>query len=357
MSAQPTTVRPTHPTQSNSMIKNNAIVMSSTTQAGASTPKEEKKGFGKLLTRVKTVLKTKRLSSNNVKADIAAASDKKGKETAKSTTKTAPAAAATAKAADPNAQKVPRAQLFEERAKKLGELYGLELKPSEWHSTEGHALRVEKPIKMRVHRKCHQCDTSFGASKECSKCKHTRCKQCPRIPSKKTEAEREESRKKRAQIIKERAENAPIIPDWNPKKAEKNLVLRRPAKTGAQDLVHKKPRQRVRRTCCGCKTLFTSGNKTCTGCQHVRCTDCPRDPSKKDKYPYGYPGDQPGRYQHHFRCTACKNTFSTEPRDLASCPKCASRQCERLAPKRVEPPLDPEAWKSIQRKLEEMQLK
>ncbi|KAK3948145.1 hypothetical protein QBC32DRAFT_222637 [Pseudoneurospora amorphoporcata] len=355
MSAKPTTVIPTHPKQTDPMIKNNAIVMSSATQGGSAVPKEEKKGFGKVLARVKTVLRTKRLSTSAAKTDPAATADDKGKETAKSTTKTASAAAA-AKAVEPNAQKVPRAQLFEERAKKLGELYGLELKPSEWHSNDGHALRVEKPIKMRVHRKCHECGTSFGASKECSQCNHPRCKQCPRIPSKKTEAEREESRKKRAQIIKERAENAPIIPDWNPKQREKDLVLRRPAKTGAQDLVHKKPRQRVRRTCCGCKTLFTSGVKTCQSCQHVRCTDCPRDPSKKDKYPYGYPGDQPSRRQAHFECKACNNTFVSEP-NVTTCPMCFNRNTERLAPKRVEPQPDPEAWKSIQAKLEAMKLK
>jgi len=186
----------------------------------------------------------------------------------------APAAAATHEG--PATTKIPRAQIFEERAKKLGELYGLELKPSEWHKSEGHALRVEKPIRMRVHRKCHLCDTSFGLGKECPKCKHSRCKQCPRVPPKRTEAEKEESRKKRAAILKERAENAPIIPDWNV--SEKKVVLRRPAKTGGQDLIYKKPRQRVRRTCCQCEKLFSSGNKTCGGCLHLRCADCPRDP-------------------------------------------------------------------------------
>lgn len=175
------------------------------------------------------------------------------------------------------ATKVPRSQLFAERAKKLGEAYGLELKPSEWHTTEGTALRVEKPIRMRVHRKCHVCGASFGVSKECSQCKHQRCKQCPRVPPKRTEAQKEESRKKRAAILKERAENAPIIPDWNPDRV-KIVELKRPAKTGGQDLVYRKPRQRVRRTCCICQKLFTSGNKTCEGCQHTRCTDCPRDP-------------------------------------------------------------------------------
>jgi hypothetical protein len=174
-----------------------------------------------------------------------------------------------------DATKIPRSQIFEERAKKLGELYGLELKPSEWHKSDGHALRVEKPIRMRVHRKCHLCSTSFGLGRECPECRHPRCKQCPRVPPKRTEAEKEESRKKRAAIIKERADKAPIIPDWDP--TPKKIVLKRPAKTGGQDLYYRKPRQRIRRTCCECERLFT-GTKTCEGCQHTRCTDCPRDP-------------------------------------------------------------------------------
>lgn len=83
ISAKPTTVVPTHPKQTDPMIKNNAIVMSSATQGGPVVPKEEKKGFGKVLARVKTVLRTKRLSTSGAKADPAATADKKGKETAK----------------------------------------------------------------------------------------------------------------------------------------------------------------------------------------------------------------------------------------------------------------------------------
>lgn len=178
--------------------------------------------------------------------------------------------------ASPAVTKVLRSQLYEERAKKLGERYGLDIKPSEWYSAGGHALRVEKPIRMRVHRECHKCGHTFGLSKECPSCKHPRCKECQRRPPKRTEAEKEESRKRRAALVKERAENQPIIPDWDT--SQKKIVLTRPSKQGGQDLVHKKPRQRVRRTCCQCEKLFSSGNKTCAGCEHVRCTDCPRNP-------------------------------------------------------------------------------
>jgi hypothetical protein len=150
------------------------------------------------------------------------------------------------------------------------------MNPGEWYSTEGHALRVEKPIRMRVHRECHKCGRTFGLAKECLGCQHSRCKQCPRNPPKRTEAEREESRQKRAAMLKERELNPIIIADWD--HSDKKILLRRPARPAGQDLIHKKPRQRIRRTCCQCQKLYSSGSKTCQSCQHARCTDCPRDP-------------------------------------------------------------------------------
>lgn len=327
--------------------------MSSPAQGGPSAPKEkeEKKGLGrKVLSRMKTVLKkatdpSRRTSVAGAKPEAAAAPA--------STSVSQPAPPAEVPAAV-EATKIPRSQIFAERAKKLGELYGLELPPSEWHKTEGHALRVEKPIRMRVHRKCHLCSTSFGLGRECPNCAHPRCKQCPRIPPKRTEAEKEESRKKRAAIIKERAEKAPIIPDWDP--TPKKIVLKRPAKTGGQDLYYRKPRQRIRRTCCECQKLFT-GTKICEGCQHVRCTDCPRDPPKKDKYPYGYPGDALSAKNGHYQCASCKHVFPSTPTDNLACIKCSHSQCDRLSPKKVEPEPDPEILKSIQAKLESLKLK
>lgn len=178
----------------------------------------------------------------------------------------------------PGSVKIPRAQIYEERARRLGEKYGLEIKPSEWHSTEGHALRVDKPIRMRVRRECHVCTAQFGSTKECPKCQHPWCQQCVRYPPYRTEEELVASRIHRAAILKEQKENAPIIPDYVDPLREKKIVLRKPAKTGGQDLVHKKPRQRVRRTCHECQTLFRGSDKACANCSHVRCTDCPRDP-------------------------------------------------------------------------------
>lgn len=178
----------------------------------------------------------------------------------------------------PGVSKLSKSDLFEERAKKLGERFGLEIKPSEWQSATPHdsVLRMDKPIRMRVRRSCHKCNANFTSAKECPNCQHVRCTKCARYPPKRTEAEIIASREKKAAIIKANKENAPIVPDYG--FDEKEIVLTRPSKTGGQDLVYKKPRQRVRRTCHECKALFATGSKTCEKCSHTRCTDCPRDP-------------------------------------------------------------------------------
>lgn len=178
----------------------------------------------------------------------------------------------------PGVSRLSKLELFEERAKKLNERFGLEIHPMEWQSAipSDTVLRMDKPIRMRVRRTCHRCNATFGTTKECPNCNHSRCTKCTRFPPKRSEAEIIASRERRAAKIKANRENAPILPDYAP--IEKDIVLKRPSKTGGQDLVHKKPRQRVRRTCHECDTLFTAGTKTCEKCKHVRCTDCPRDP-------------------------------------------------------------------------------
>lgn len=306
---------------------------------------KEKKGVGKLLSRVKTVLK--RGESSKRQSVVAP----------KAETKSEPAAAATKKADDKLAEgvtRVPRSELFEERAKLLGERFGLSVTAGEWWSTEGTALRTEKPIRMRVRRNCHLCNATFGVAKECPSCSHARCKQCTRYPPKRTEEEKQASRERRAAKAKEQAANPAIVPDWRVDE-KVDFKLTKPAKTGGQDLVYKKPRQRVRRTCHECNALFAGGSKNCTGCGHIRCTDCPRDPAKKKKYPYGYPGDEFGPNSiPHYECFKCKTVFPTGAVDGTPCEKCKepkSDKSERIKPRRVEPQPDPEILKSVEAKL------
>ena len=127
------------------------------------------------------------------------------------------------------------------------------------------AERVEKPVRVRVHRECHVCKTDFKSEKICSKCEHRRCKECSRFPEKKSKDGKLEPGEVTAGLVDE-------------KKARYRLQITRPARASGQILVLKKPTQRVRRNCHSCGTQFIAGVKICGECGHARCTDCPRDP-------------------------------------------------------------------------------
>ncbi|KAH7131749.1 hypothetical protein B0J13DRAFT_610810 [Dactylonectria estremocensis] len=120
--------------------------------------------------------------------------------------------------------KVGRKDLFEERARKLGEKYGLEIKQR--YSNESTALRVEKPIGMRVHRTCAACSATFSSAKECPSCGSTKYKRC--MP-KRTETGKIASRKRRAARLKANKKNAFFIPDYGVD--FKETVLKRPSTT------------------------------------------------------------------------------------------------------------------------------
>jgi len=80
----------------------------------------------------------------------------------------------------------PPIQTPAERAQALFKKHGLEFVPTQWAQTTPRPVeRVHKEIRMRVHRQCHKCNTSYGADPKCLSCGHRRCKQCPRFPSKK----------------------------------------------------------------------------------------------------------------------------------------------------------------------------
>lgn len=145
--------------------------------------------------------------------------------------------------------KVGKKDLFEEWARKVGEKYGLEIKQREWCSTESTALRVEKPIGMRVHRTCTACSAPFGSAKELPSCGSTKYKCCT---PKHTETKKITSRKRRAARLKANKENASIIPDSGAEFRE--TVLKRPS-----------------------KTMFPGGvtdGTACKKCQREKCADC-----------------------------------------------------------------------------------
>lgn len=331
--------------------------------AAPQTSKEEKrKSMGsKMLTRVKTMLKRDKRPSGTAKPAAAASSTAPAAATTSTAETSKPAPPTEKKQADlyPNATKVSRAKLHEERVRQLGEKFGLEITANDLQTPEGETLRVEKPIRMRVRHICDQCQTTFGATKECPKCKHSRCKKCERMPSKRTEAEKVASRERRAAILKERKENPILLPDWD--HSRKRIPLTKPGRPGCPDLVYKRPRQRVRRNCCQCAVLIPSGTKKCSGCAHIRCTDCPRDPAMKKYYPYGYPGDEWGAKSiPHHKCHECEAKFAGGADNGTECGNCQHKKCDdcpRITPQKVDPEPDPDVLKSLEAKLTQMKLK
>jgi hypothetical protein len=188
---------------------------------------------------------------------------------------------------------------------------------------------------MRIHRNCHLCNTIFGRSRTCT-CGHNRCKLCPRYPLKKDKSAPMEGAGALAASGYIEVDDFASMTD--------NHVLTIPSRTGGQVLVRKKPVQRVRRTCHECSTLFKSGVKICTLCNHRRCADCPRDPAKKKYYPDGYPGDAPSATSIapiKYNCHKCNKTFPPVPHPRSpegialgdtieplECSRCSHERCK-----------------------------
>ncbi|KAL5341694.1 hypothetical protein BJX70DRAFT_395753 [Aspergillus crustosus] len=224
----------------------------------------------------------------------------------------------------------------EEKARALFAKYGLTLEPGEWKAASDVPVqRVSKNIRMRVRRTCHRCQTTFGPDKVCVNCQHVRCKKCPRHPAAKPKDQKERTETALQTIIAQKTQThsrthahtqtQPVQP--RPKEYKVTL----PSRTGGQDLVQKPVRQRVRRTCHRCNTVFASHATECTSCKHIRCKICPRDPPKLDKYPDGYPGDADPPYEPpartwkrprqrvRYTCHQCSNLYRSGEKNCSSC--------------------------------------
>ncbi|KAF2451184.1 hypothetical protein P171DRAFT_418 [Karstenula rhodostoma CBS 690.94] len=277
-----------------------------------------------------------------------------------------PAAAAPADV--PVVHIMQRSALQQERARALFAKYGLTLESHEWISAPAMPVsvqRIEKPIRMRVHRTCHRCGTTYGAEKVCAKCEHKRCKQCPRYPKKKTPLEKTQSQAK-SDVAAVKA-----LP-------KKKRVLTVPSRSGGE-LAYHPAKQRVRRNCHKCHALFIPPTATiCEGCRHIRCTKCPREPAKLSKWPNGYPGDveydsdtemeremerskriwRKPRTRVRWECDHCNTTFLD---GSPQCPGCGHEKCEKCVRKpikraKAQRSFDPEVVKSVEAKLQELQM-
>ncbi|KAL3257190.1 hypothetical protein ABHI18_007029 [Aspergillus niger] len=149
----------------------------------------------------------------------------------------------------PTVKATPDATVFtnwgaiqEEKARALFAKYGLTLEPGEWRSPSDTTVqRVVRPIRMRVRRTCHRCQTTFGPNKVCVNCQHVRCKSCPHHPSTKTNDHRDDTQAALQAIVAQKL-HKPVPVQHKPKQPPLTL----PSRTGGQDVIHHPTRQRVR---------------------------------------------------------------------------------------------------------------
>jgi hypothetical protein len=119
--------------------------------------------------------------------------------------------------------------------------------------TGGQEMIRKEPL-QRIHRQCCKCQGSFVRdSKQCPQCSHLRCTKCPRIP--------------------------PKLDKW-PAGYPGDVIPAEPERPHRQ---WKKPRVRVRWTCHECRQLFMEGEYRCANCSHARCSDCEREPPKRER--------------------------------------------------------------------------
>lgn len=75
---------------------------------------------------------------------------------------------------------IDRASVYQERAQKLHDRYGINIEGNARSTFPATARRVQKTAKMRVHRSCHMCGVDFGHGIHCRACHHRVCGNCPR---------------------------------------------------------------------------------------------------------------------------------------------------------------------------------
>ncbi|KAE8146796.1 hypothetical protein BDV25DRAFT_161691 [Aspergillus avenaceus] len=345
--------------------------------------KEGKQGFSKYVGRMRTVsMKTVMRKSSSIKSVSGSTSKDKASvsEPTKSalpedavppnTTASEVATSATAitPAQDAATTSAQQSTVFnhwgaiqEEKARALFAKYGLTLEPGEWRTTTDTAVqRVVKPIRMRVRRTCHRCQTTFGPDKLCTNCQHVRCTKCPRYPPAKTQENTETA----LQTILTGKGKEPV--GRQPKPKPKAAPLTIPSRTGGQDLIHKTVKQRVRRFCHRCNTTFDPDATECHNCNHTRCKKCPRDPPKLDKYPDGYPGDaeppkeppvrtwRKPRQRVRYTCHACLTMFQLKEPICSNCGQERGPQTLRDPPKKHKPEPDPEIVRRVEERLAEV---
>ncbi|KAF3483105.1 uncharacterized protein GIQ15_02429 [Arthroderma uncinatum] len=334
--------------------------------------KDKEDTFSKYIQRMKTVLKGPRSNRASISsmADAAPGEPRRPSAQLSARPRAAPAAPASppADAGSPAPVAHQWTSMQEERARALFAKYGLTLEPGEWITGPATGMtstpagitsaqppreveRVEKPIRMRVRRNCHRCLATFGADKG----KERSQKKIVSVAGG-AGGTRDRDRDRERERERERDEGRKTT-------CPEKIMLTIPSRTGGQDLVHKPVRQRVRRTCHICNTLFEGNATECLNCNHIRCKKCPRDPAKLNKYPDGYPGDAEPPFEPQERvwrrprrrvrwtCHECSSMFTGGEKICLKCQHERCNDCIRDPPKKIKPEPDPEILRRVEEKL------
>ncbi len=171
-------------------------------------------------------------------------------------------------------------KIQEDRARSTFAKYGMTLQAGEWTPAgKGDIEWVEKKVRMRVHRHCHRCGTTFGTDKICTSCAHTRCKKCPRTPT--TQKSAKPAAEQALEIAIEPAVESPAVIHVDVDNVDSKLTqmhLSSIRTHRGNEMARKIPVQRVRRFCHKCDTTFKGKATECENCHHQRCPRCPREP-------------------------------------------------------------------------------
>ena len=187
-----------------------------------------------------------------------------------------------------------RTGISEDKAKALFERYGIKYQPrTTAAAADGDAAgqtnkvrRVERPVRIRIHWTCHQCQRQFGTASACVSCGHRRCGDCARSPPKRVKAIVDEAKEGQLAAANKGQILAAVAPttadkldvddadDDNPVDLSQLSMETRP-NSGIKLVMRSKPPS-MRRICHECQTPFRSKSSAqCEQCSHQRCDACP----------------------------------------------------------------------------------
>ncbi|KAF4179986.1 hypothetical protein CNMCM8694_003424 [Aspergillus lentulus] len=298
---------------------------------GPSQPGEDRQeGFSKYLKRMKTILKRSPTARSSISSMQEITERPEPSQVASPRPTPAPAQKPAAKPTTQPTVVTHWSAIEEEKARALFAKYGLTIESGEWKTPSDMTVqRVAKPIRMRVRRTCHRCETTFGPDKVCVNCQHIRCTKCPRHTSSKPNDQAQNA----LETIRAAQGHGP------PRHKSKELQLTIPSRTGGQDLVLKPIRQRVRRTC---------------------------HRPKPHKYPDGYPGDaeppseppartwKKPRQRVRYTCHKCSTQYRSRETTCSNCGQEKGPETIRDPPKKNKPEPDPEILRRVEERLANM---